>query len=137
MYILDTNVVSELRRRRPHRAVLAWLQGVRNEDLHVAAATIAEIQSGVEITRDQDPPKAAEIEAWLDRVVETYNVLSMDARTFREWARLMHHRSGDLLKDAMIAATAVVHGLIVVTRNVPDFDVFNVRTKNPFMGDGS
>src|ERR1700756_4472057 len=118
MYLLDTNVVSELRRVRPHGAVLAWLQAVRDEDLHLSAVTIGEIQSGIEITREQDQAKAAEIEAWLEQVAETYNVLSMDAQIFRAWARLMHRRTDDLIEDAMIAATAAFHNLTVVTRNV-------------------
>jgi toxin FitB len=132
MYLLDTNVVSELRRVRPHGAVLAWLQAVRDEDLHISAVTIGEIQSGIEITREQDQAKAAEIEAWLEQVAETYNVLSMDARTFRAWARLMHRRTDDLIEDTMIAATAAIHHLTVVTRNVQDFEGFDVRTLNPF-----
>jgi toxin FitB len=132
VYLLDTNVVSELRRVRPHGAVLAWLQAVRDADLHLSAVTIGELQSGVEMTREQDPIKAMEIEAWLERVASTYNVLAMDARTFRCWARLLHRRSNNLVEDAMIAATAEVHNLTVVTRNVRDFVLFDVRTLNPF-----
>jgi toxin FitB len=82
-------VVSELRRARPHREVVAWLESVRDEDLHLSAVVIGEIQAGIEITRDQDQDRAAEIGAWLEQVVETHNNLSMDARTFRSWARLM------------------------------------------------
>jgi toxin FitB len=132
VYLLDTNVVSELRRPRPHGAVLAWLRGVRDEDLHISAVTIGEIASGIEITREQDQAKASEIEGWLDQVAETYNVLSMDARAFRAFARLMHRRADDLIEDAMIAATAAVHHLIVVTRNVRDFEDFGVPTLDPF-----
>src|SRR3977135_4110317 len=133
MYLLDTNVVSELRRARPHAAVSAWLREVVDSDVHLSGVTIGELQAGIEITREQDPGKAAEIEAWLDRVAETYNVLPMDARTFRRWACLMHGRSEPLIEDAMIAATADVHKLIVVTRNVRDFKQFGLRTINPFL----
>ncbi len=132
MYLLDTNVVSELRRVRPHRAVVAWLESARDEDLHLSAVTIGEIQAGIEITRDQNQDRAAEIETWLEQVAATYNILSMDARTFRSWARLMHRRSDHLIEDAMIAATAAIHGLTVVTRNTRDFEGLGVRTFNPF-----
>ena len=132
MYLLDTNVVSELRRARPHGGLLAWLQDMQDRDLHLSAVTIGEIQSGIEITREQDQAKAAAIEAWLEQVAETYNVLSMDTRTFRVWARLMHRRTNSLIEDAMIAATAAVHHLTVVTRNVRDFEGLGVLTLNPF-----
>jgi toxin FitB len=132
LFLLDTNVVSELRRVRPHGALLGWLQDVRDQDLHLSAVTIGEIQSGIEITREQDQARAAALEAWLDEVAETYNVLSMDTRTFRVWARLMHRRTDNLIEGAMIAATAAVHHLTVVTRNVRDFEGLGVLTLNPF-----
>lgn len=132
MYLLDTNVVSELRKLRPHGGVLAWIQGVTDADVHLSAVTVGEIQAGVELTRRQDEAKACEIEAWLDRLADAYEVLPMDARTFRVWARLMHRRSDALYEDAMIAATAVVHKLTVVTRNVADFKPFGVPLLNPF-----
>jgi len=132
MYLLDTNIVSELRKQRPHGAVVAWLRSLDQRDLHVSAATLGELQAGIEITREQDAAKAAEIEAWVDRVAEVWNVLPMDAATFRMWAKLMHRRSDDLFEDAMIAATARVHGLQVVTRNVRDFNDFGVGVFNPY-----
>jgi len=130
--LLDTNVVSELRRARPHGAVAAWLQSARDEDLHLSAVTIGEIQAGIEITREQDRERGAEIEAWLEQVIETYNIIDMDARTFRSWARLMHRKPARLIEDAMIAATAAVHGLTVVSRNARDFDGLGVAAFNPF-----
>ena len=132
MYLLDTNIVSELRKPRPHGGVIAWLQSTEDADLHLSAVTLGEIQAGVELTRDQEASKAAEIEAWLELVAQSYNVLPMDGAAFRAWARLMHRRSDTLYEDAMIAATAAVHNLTVVTRNVADFELFGVRVLNPF-----
>jgi toxin FitB len=132
MYLLDTNVISELRKPRPHGAVVAWLQGVDDADLHLCAMTLGELQSGIETCREQDAAKAAEIEAWVDQVAATYNVLTMDAATFRLWAKLMHRQSGTVLEDALIAASALVHKLTVVTRNVRDFERFGVQVLNPF-----
>jgi predicted nucleic acid-binding protein len=132
MYLLDTNVVSELRKPKPHGAVVQWLQAVADADLHISAVTIGEIQAGIELTREQDEAKAAEIEQWLELVSGSYSVLPMDASAFRIWARLMHRASDTLYEDAMIAAIAKVHKLTVVTRNVADFKPFGVDVFNPF-----
>lgn len=132
VFLLDTNVVSELRKIRPHGSVVAWLEGVADNELHISVVTLAEIQAGIEITREQDAAKAAEIESWVSQVSATYNVLAMDAVTFRLWAKLMHRQSDTVYEDAMIAATAIVHKLTVVTRNVRDFERFQVPIFNPF-----
>jgi predicted nucleic acid-binding protein len=132
MYLLDTNVVSELRRPRPHQAVLNWIADVPADRLFLSAVTVGEIQAGIGITRQQDVAKAGELEAWLDRVVAGYGVLPMDGATFREWARLKHRKSDTLIEDAMIAATAIVHDLTVVTRNTRDFEDFGARLLDPF-----
>ena len=132
MFLLDTNVVSELRKPRPHGAVLAWLEATDEVDIHLSAVTVGEIQAGIELTREQDVAKAGEIEAWLDRVTNSYSVLPMDAASFRVWARLMHRKSHTLYEDAIIAATAQVHRLTVVTRNVGDFGMLGVTVYNPF-----
>ena len=133
MFLLDTNVVSELRKVRPHGAVVAWLEGVADAELYLSAVTLGEIQAGIEITREQDPAKAGDIEAWANQVGATYNVLPMDAVTFRLWAKLMHRQSDTVYEDAMIAASALVHKLTVVTRNVRDFERFQVPVFNPFV----
>jgi toxin FitB len=132
VYLLDTNVVSELRKPRPNPRVLAWLEEIAEPDLHLSAVTLGEIQAGIELTRAQDPDKAQALEAWADRVADSHNVLAMDARCFRRWAKLMHRQSGTVYEDAMIAATALVHDLTVVTRNVRDFTRFDVPVLNPF-----
>ncbi len=137
MYLLDTNVVSELRRPKPHGAVLTWITSVDETDLHLSAVTLGEIQTGIEATRDQDSAKAAELERWLDLMAGAYNVLPMDGPAFRMWAKLMHTRSDTLYEGAMIAATARIHKLTVVTRNVANFAGFGVAVLNPFKSRGT
>jgi toxin FitB len=132
MYLLDTNVISELRKTKPHGAVLAWLRSVGSNELFIPAVVIGEMQAGVERTRLLAPEKAAEIERFIDVALSSYSILPLDAVIFREWARLIHGKSRDLTEDAMIAATARIHRLIVVTRNVKDFATFDVKVFNPF-----
>lgn len=131
-YLLDTNIVSETRKPRPHGAVVAWLRDQEEDQLFISAVTLGELQAGVERTRRHDAAKASEIERWVDQLASSYQVLSMDAICFREWGRIMDRKSDELLEDAMIAATARVHRLIVATRNEGDFRQLDVRVVNPF-----
>jgi toxin FitB len=131
-YLLDTNVVSELRKPRPHGAVVAWLSDQEEEQLFLSAVTMGELQAGIERTRHQDPSRASEIELWVDQLAASYRILPMDTPCFREWGRIMDRKPDQLLEDAMIAATARVHRLIVVTRNERDFGQLDVRILNPF-----
>ena len=133
MFLLDTNTVSELRKVKPHGAVVHWIQQRQDIGLFLSAATLGEIQAGIEITRTQDGAKAAELTRWLDQIAEAHNVLPMDRAVFRDWAGLMHGKSDTLYEDAMLAATARVHRLAVVTRNVVDFESFDVELINPFV----
>ena len=136
MIVLDTNVVSELRKAKPHGAVLAWMKTLRPEQIFLSAVTFGELQAGVELTRKNDAAKALEIENWLVMVESSYEALPMDSACFREWARLMAAKSSELIEDAMIAATARVHGLLVATRNERDFRDLQVRAFNPFQFEG-
>lgn len=132
MFLLDTNVVSELRRARPHGAVVAWLNSAAEASLRISAATLGEIQRGVEITRERDAAKAREIEAWADKLEQSFAVVPADAAVFRQHARLMRLRPNSAYEDALIAATAGVYDFTVVTRNVADFEGFGVRVFDPF-----
>ena len=132
MFLLDTNVVSETRKIKPHGGVLSWLAVQETNTLFISAMTIGELQRGVEVTRQQDAAKAAQIESWLEQIVASGQLLPLDAEVCREWARLMHGKSDTLAEDAFIAATAFAHGLTVVTRNVRDFKALGVKTLNPF-----
>jgi len=133
-YLLDTNVVSEVRKRRPHGAVVGWLRRLREDQVFLSAVTMGELQAGIELTRAQDATKASEIELWADQLANSYQILPMDTACFREWGRLMHGKSDRLIEDGMIAATARIHDLIVATRNEHDFTPFNVPVFNPFNG---
>ncbi len=131
-FLLDTNVVSELRKPRPPGGVVSWLKKQDEEQLFLSAVSLGELQAGIERTRHHDPSKANEIEAWVDQLAASFQVLPMDALCFREWGRLMDRKTDRLLEDAMIAATARVHDLVVATRNEGDFRQLAVRIVNPF-----
>lgn len=131
-YLLDTNVVSEMRKAKPHGAVRTWMSGLQSEQILIPALTFAELQDGVEIIRDRDATKANEIEQWINLLEATAHILPMDARCFREWARLMQHQPDHLSEDGMIAASARIYGLVVATRNEADFRHFDVPFVNPF-----
>ena len=131
-YLLDTNIVSELRKPKPHGGAVAWIQNQHPNQLFISAVTVGELQAGVELTRRQDQKKANEIEVWIDALVKSQQVLAMDAICFRVWAKLMDGKPDSLLEDGMIAATAKVYDLIVASRNEKDFSHFNVGLINPF-----
>lgn len=137
IFLLDSNVISELRKPRPHGAVLAWLKTTHQDEIGIPAVALGELQAGAEITRRQNPAKAAELELWIDEIEQGWQIVPIDAATAREWGRLMERKSKSLFEDAMIAATARVHGLIVVTRNLKHFAYFNVPLLNPFLTDPS
>ena len=133
-YLLDTNVVSEFRKNRPHGAVVAWRRSVPTHQLAIPSVVLGELQAGIELTCKQDPAKAVELEIWVESIQAYYTIMPADGPIFREWARLMHGKSSDVSSDALIAATARTRGLVIVTRNVKDFAPFDVPVFDPFTG---
>jgi predicted nucleic acid-binding protein len=131
-FLLDTNVISELRKVRPHGAVVAWMETLREDQIFVSAVTFGKLQARVEITRKQNATKAQEIESWLTEVERSFSFVPMDSACFRESSRLLAGKGDDLRDDAMIAATARVHGFTVATRNEKDFKRLGIEIFNPF-----
>ena len=132
MYLLDTGIVSELRRPQPQSSLARWIAEVPSEQLFLSAVTVGEIQAGIQKVRDWDPRTAHELDVWLDAVVESGAVLPMDADCLRECARIRHRRPRSHRRVAMIAATARVHQLTVVTGTVQAFRQFGVTCVSPF-----
>jgi predicted nucleic acid-binding protein len=126
-------VISELRKTKPHGAVLAWYQSQSPTAFAVPALALYEIQAGAEVTRRQDAEKAREIERWAETLANAAVVLPLDGVSARESARLMARQSRLLIEDAMIAAIAKINGLTVATRNTRDFQRFAVPLVNPFL----
>jgi predicted nucleic acid-binding protein len=112
--------------------VLAWIRSIHQSELFLSSVTMGELQRGVEITLRQDPVKGREIAEWIDRLASVYEVLVPDTIVFREWARLMYGRPEDKWEDVLIASTARRHRMMVVTRNVRDFEGLGVEVLNPF-----
>jgi len=132
VYLLDTNVISELRKPRPHGAVLAWLASVRPAKLCLSVVTLGEIQAGVERVRPTDPAKARELEAWADTALSAFEILPIDAAIIRQWARHKRGKRDENFEDNIIGITALLHRLVLVTRNTKDFQDFKIEVVNPF-----
>ena len=137
MYLLDTNVVSELRKIRSGKAdanVARWADRVDASELFVSVITVQELEIGVLLAERKDPPKGAILRAWLDQhVLPAFaeRVLPVDVAVALRGASL-HVPELRPVRDAMIAATALVHGMPVVTRNVSDFEPTGVRIIDPW-----
>jgi predicted nucleic acid-binding protein len=111
---------------------VAWLETLRVEQIFLSAVTMGELQTGVELTRRRDSAKAHEIESFLTLVEMSFAFVPMDQACFREWSRLMAGKPDAMREDAMIAATAKVHGFTVATRDEKDFKHLGVEIVNPF-----
>lgn len=135
MFLLDTNVLSELRRReRTQPRVAAWADSVNAVDLYLSAITILEIEAGTLMLARHDPRQGAVLRAWIDgKVLPAFDgrILAIDTAVAQRCARL-HVPDPRAERDALIAATALVHRLCVVTRNIADFQPMGVELLNPW-----
>jgi len=135
MYLLDTNVLSELRRRdRIDPRVAAWADAVEQDALYLSVVTILEVELGILAVERRDPAQAALLRRWLeDRVLPAFDarILPIDTAVARACARL-HVPDRRAERDAMIGATALTHRMTVVTRNVGDFEPMRVGVMNPW-----
>jgi toxin FitB len=133
MFLIDTVTLSELHKRERDRMVVKWFEQQRATDLFLSVISIGEIERGIARQRAADPSFAGALADWLDRVLTLYGdrVVPFDLRAARRWGVLSAALGGDSA-DLMIAATAIEHGLIVVTRNVSDFEPSGVAVIDPF-----
>jgi predicted nucleic acid-binding protein len=137
MFLLDTNVLSELRRGdRTNRNVAAWADGVHASELFLSAITIVEVEAGTLSLLRRDPVRGALLRSWIDgNVLPAFEgrILSVDTAVALRCASL-HVPNPRAERDALIAATALVHRLRLVTRNVADFEPMGVATLDPWNG---
>jgi len=133
MMLLDTVILSELRKRQPRVEVVKWLRAHEDRDLFVSVVSVGEIERGIEKRRLVDPPFAATLSQWLDDLLRLYadRILPITPGIARRWGALSA-RIGNEGADLLIAATALDHGLTVATRNVRHFTPTGVPTVNPF-----
>lgn len=134
MYLLDTNVISELRKRdRCDENVAAWYTSISEDSLFLSVLTLGEIRKGIELIRDNDFRQAEALEGWLRNVEEHYKdrMLPIDERIADAWGQLHYVRNVPPI-DGLMAATAKVHNLKLVTRNVSDFQGLGADVFNPF-----
>jgi predicted nucleic acid-binding protein len=135
MYLLDTDVLSELRKRKCDANVMAWIEPVAPADLFLSTIAVFEIERDIEQRRRDDPAFAQDLASWLDTTLRLYGdrVLPLTVNIARRWGRLSV-QIGNKNLDLAIAATALEHGLSVVTRNVTHYSPTGVGVVNPFEG---
>jgi toxin FitB len=135
-YLLDTDVVSELRKGSPDSNVEAWYDSVSGSELFLSVLTIGEIRMGVERARRKDAAKAASLENWLTRLEAAYgdHIVPVDTAIAGTWARLSVPDPLPVI-DGLLAATAYDRGWVLVTRNARDVRRSGVRVLNPFERD--
>lgn len=132
-YLLDTNVVSELRRSRPDGAVSAWYDAIAGDDVYLSVLVVGEIRNGIDRLAARDPDQAGVLAEWLSVLRTSFadRILPVDVDTAERWGRLEAVRPLPV-PDGLMAATALVHDLTFATRNVRDVEGTGARLVNPW-----
>lgn len=134
MFLLDTNIVSELRKPKPNAGLIEWVQQTPSECLFLSVITLGEIQKGIDLKKAKDPEfKADRHEEWLFQLTRLYKdrILPIDSAVTQAWGKIMAINQRHAI-DGLIAATAIVHKLSIVTRNTQDFQSWTIELVNPF-----
>lgn len=136
-YLLDTNVVSEVRKPKPNPRVLDWLASVSYHQLHLSVLVLGEIRKGIEGLRRRDPAKASAFEEFLDDLTDDYDdrVVAVDEQVAEAWGRLAADEPTVPVVDGLMAATALAHDWTLVTRNTKNVERTGVKLLNPFADD--
>lgn len=134
-YLIDTNIISEVRKGpRCDPNVAAWYAAIEDADLYLSPLVLGEVRKGIESARTRDPLKAAALERWLGEVERAFEgrILGIDTPVADQWGRMSAIRSVPVV-DGLLAATALVHGLTLVTRNDRDVAGLGAEVLNPFV----
>jgi len=132
-YLLDTNIISELRKVRPNQQVVDWLKNTEQQHLYLSCITIGEIKTGILKKQLQDKVVSASLLKWLNIIIDDYaeHILNIDLDVCEQWAELLIKDSTNAV-DALLAAQAINMNMVLVTRNIKHFVKFNVKLLNPF-----
>jgi len=134
MYLIDTNIISEVRKgRRCDPNVAAWYRGIRDDEVFLSALVIGEVRQGIERLRPRNPRHAHALELWLEELLQSFGdrILPIDGKVAQNWGRLNARRVFPVV-DSLLAATAEAYGLTLITRNLKDLEGSGVRCMNPF-----
>jgi hypothetical protein len=132
-YLLDTNIVSELRKKTPNTNVVQWFHGINHENLYISCLTIGELQFGAQKKLKSDIIQGQLLIKWIDDLVSIYNeqIIDIDISVSEEWGRLLNIDSSNAI-DSLLAAQSIICNMTLVTRNIKHFKMFDIKLINPF-----
>ena len=132
-YLLDTNIISELRKNQPSKEVIDWISDINSDELFISCLTIGEIKTGIIKLSSKDKVTSKALDKWLNEILQNYreNILNIDMETSLIWSELMSIDNNNAI-DGLIAAQAINHRMTLVTRNMKHYNIYNIKLLNPF-----